>query len=172
MAFNWKSLIQPSQWPWLTAIRRYHWHALPHKTLRKLIGSILALLFIGLSGLFLGYSAVQLTTFIWGSEAKVDSVYAISSTLAGKFHLLYEKAGLYDVAVYQNGQEYPSVYSVYPAWPESIEPRSGDIIRVWPSGHPWVGAPEPSSWGWIILIAFIVIGLVMIEFVFLALAIH
>jgi hypothetical protein len=128
-------------------------------------------LFLGMAVLFFSYSAVQLTTFFRGAEAKVAGVYAVTTKPVGKFFFLYEKAGLYDVAVYQNGESFPSVYAFYPAWPESIEPQTGDIIRVWPGGHPWVGVPDLTGWGWIIVVAFILIGLVMLEFALLALAI-
>lgn len=173
MAFNWKSLVQPSQWQWLAAVRAYHWHALPRKTLRRIIGFIVSVLFLGMAVLFIGYSAVQLTTFFKGSEAKVERAYAVSARPVQKFNfdLHYDRFGVYEVDVFQNGEPFPSVYAFYPAWPESIQPQGGDIIRVWPGGHPKVGAPDLTGWGWIIVVAFILIGLVMLEFALLALAI-
>jgi hypothetical protein len=63
------------------------------------------------------------------------------------------------------------IYCIYPAWPDQLQPLQGDMIRVWPAKKPLFGAPATEGWGWFIAGTIFVLGLVALEFAFLAITV-
>ena len=116
-----------------------------------------------------------------GQDAKVVSVF----NHIGKLKTGCRIGGLFQVNVGDQNLSAPKkkkgeinpksaadkIYCLYPAWPDQLEPQAGDIIRVWPAKKPLFGEPLTDGWGWFILGTIFVVGLVLVEFAFLALTV-
>ncbi len=137
--------------------------------LLKLFGLALALLFLGLSVLFLGYSLISGASSSRGVEAKVVS---ISSGSLGHCRATNSWGGLFKLGVEREKGKTEKVISLYPAWPEILNPSLGDVVNVWPPKQPRVGAPFVDGWGWFLLGTFLIVGLVFLEFAFLSLTLR
>jgi hypothetical protein len=174
MAFHLKSITLPSfpKWPIMDKIRSYSWASLPRRILRKILAMILSILFLAVSLLFLAYSTIQITANTLGVNAQIADVSGLPNTAVGKCRLVYEGAGMYKVAVGKNRIEYSGVYCLYPAWPNHMEPNTGDWVKVWPAEKPFIAAPEMRGKGWILSVLVLIIGLAMFEFFLLAWTIH
>src|SRR5580693_5778209 len=124
----------------------------------KLVGGLLAVIFICVALVFLAYPLVSLVASQGGQDAKVVSVF----NHIGKLKTGCRIGGLFQITV--TGQN-PSatkpkkgemkaksaddkIYCLYPAWPDQLEPQSGDIIRVWPAKKPLFAEPLTDGWGW------------------------
>ena len=107
-------------------------------------------------------------TSVKGVDAKVVTV----STQVGKCHTAFRLGGLFQVSALIEKQKHEKIYCLYPAWPDQLQPTKGDIIEVWPEKQPFVGAPYVEGWGWFLVGTLFVLGLVMLEFAFIALTLR
>ncbi len=157
-----------------------NWKSLLRLILVKSFGIVLAVVFFCISAYFLAYPLISLVTSQGGIDAKVASVF----NHIGKVKTGCRVGGLFQVSVenqkileqkkkseYNLRSSADKIYCLYPAWPDQLEPQSGDIIRVWPAKKPLFGAPLIDGWGWFILGTIFVVGLVLLEFAFLALTV-
>src|SRR5580658_2441531 len=146
----------------------------------KLLGGLLAAVFLFIALFFLAYPLISLVTTQGGQDAKVAYV----SNHIGKLKTGCRIGGLFQVGVDHSNFSGPKkkgetnlkspgdkIYCLYPAWPDQLEPQSGDVIRVWPAKKPLFAEPLTDGWGWFILGTIFVVGLVLVEFAFLALTV-
>ncbi len=140
----------------------------------KMIGVIVAVILLPIALLFLAYPIVLLATSQGGIDAKV----ALVSDHLSKIKTGYRIGGIFTVAAEKPGVKKGSspkavldenIYCLYPVLPDQLQPVKGDIIRVWPSKRPLLGDPSTEGWGWFIAGTVFVLGLVLLEFVFLVL---
>ncbi len=152
----------------------FNWKSLPRLILMKTFGALLAVIFLSIAVIFISYPVIALATTQGGGDAKV----ALVSDHCGKVRTGCRVGGLFLVAVEKPGVKkklrqkpelFENIYCLYPAWPDQLKPMPGDMIRVWPVKQPLVGAPATDGWGWFIIGTILVVGLVMLEFTFLAL---
>jgi len=147
----------------------FDWKSIPRLIIMKTIGVILAIVFLALAVLFLGYSLTSIVTSARGIDVKVASV----SDHLGKHQTAFRLGGLFQIAAQdEKKKKFDKIYCLYPAWPDQLNPVKGDEIRVWPAKQPLVGAPVTEGWGWFIVGSLLVVGLVMLEFAFLILTIR
>ncbi|HTC20595.1 MAG TPA: hypothetical protein VK859_07105 [bacterium] len=147
----------------------------------KLVGGLLAVIFIFVALFFLAYPLISLVASQGGQDAKVAAVF----NHIGKLKTGCRIGGLFEITVdnqslpaqkKKKGETNPKsaenkIYCLYPAWPDQLEPQSGDIVRVWPAKKPLFAEPLTDGWGWFILGTIFVVGLVLVEFAFLALTV-
>lgn len=147
----------------------------------KSLGVVLAAVFFFIAVFFLAYPLISLITTQGGMDGKVASVF----NHIGKLKTGCRVGGLFQVSVEnqnllvqkkRKGEANPKasgdkIFCLYPAWPDQLEPQSGDIIRVWPAKKPLFGAPLTDGWGWFVLGTIFIVGLVLLEFAFLALTV-
>jgi hypothetical protein len=133
----------------------------------KTIGVLLAVVFLSLAVLFISYAAISAVSTVRGQDAKILLV----SDHVGKHRTAFRLGGLFQIAAGVEKKKYEKIYCLYPAWPDSFQPSKGDVIRIWPVKQPLAGAPEVEGWAWFILGSLFIVGLVMLEFAFLALMI-
>ncbi len=159
----------------------FNWKSFLRLIIVKSLGIVLAVVFFFIAVFFLAYPLISLVATQGGIDGKVASV----SNHMGKLKTGCRVGGLFQVSVEnqnlsapkkQKGQSNPKassdkIYCLYPAWPDQLEPQSGDVIRVWPAKKPLFGAPLTDGWGWFILGTIFVVGLVLLEFAFLALTV-
>jgi hypothetical protein len=140
----------------------------------KLVGLVVALILLPIALFFLSYPLVSFITTQGGGDAKVVKV----SDHLGKIKTGYRVGGIFTVAAEQQGAKKPAnrkatpdenIYSFYPVWPDQLQPVKGDLVRVWPAKKPLLGEPSTEGWGWFIAATVFVLGLVLLEFIFLAL---
>jgi hypothetical protein len=153
-----------------------NWKSLLRVIALKAIGILVALVLLPLAFLFISYPLIALSTTHGGKEAKIAEV----SDHLGKMTTGFRIGGIFTIAT-QNPDEKKKphhkpalnqkIYCLYPVWPDQLEPSKGDLIRVWPSKKPLVGAPATEGWGWFIVGTVFVLGLVLLEFTFLALTV-
>jgi hypothetical protein len=134
----------------------------------KIIGLVLMVFFLALAVACLGYVFTFFMTTYKGKEAKVVSV---SKTIC-KHKTACRVGGLYTLKT-QSGQggnitSDKKVYGLYPALPDQLEPLTGDTIKVWPAKKPLVGAPKIAGWGFLPVVIVFIVGLMMLEFAFIA----
>ncbi len=134
----------------------------------KIVGVILAVVFLGLAAVFTVYPVVSLIVSRGGDEAKVQTV----SNHLGKMQTGCRIGGLFSASVKIDQKKYDQVYCLYPAWPDQLEPAVGDFIQVWPEKKPLMGAPYTEGWGWFIMGTIFIFGLVFLEFAFLSLTLR
>jgi hypothetical protein len=135
----------------------------------KLLGGVLAVVFLGMSLIFIGYPVVSLVVNRGGDEGQIVSV----SNCVGKARTGFRVGGIFTASVKIDKKTYGDVYCLYPAWPDQLEPTKGDYILVWPEKKPLLGVPETrEAWGWFILGTLFIFGLVFLEFAFLSLTLH
>lgn len=153
----------------------FNWKSVLRTVLMKIVGLLLALVFLPVALLFLSYPVITLVAMHGGKDARVVKV---SDHLNPKFKTGFRVGGIFTVATQNPGgkkSEYTksgldeNIYCLYPAWPDQLQPLKGDSIRVWPVKKPLVGAPATEGWGWFLVGTVFVLGLVMLEFTFLAL---
>ncbi|HUO58870.1 MAG TPA: hypothetical protein VMV05_11905 [bacterium] len=133
----------------------------------KIIGIVLAMLFLFVAAFFLAYAASATATTVKGKEAKITVVSGKAWGHCTSFRL----GGLFEVTAEMDKQKYEKIYCFYPAWPDILQPSKGDVIQVWPAKQPVTGAPAVEGWGWFIVGTFFVLGLLFFEFAFLVLTI-
>jgi hypothetical protein len=146
----------------------FDWKSLPRLILMKTIGALLAVFFLALALLFLGYSVSTVLVTTRGQEAKVLSI----SKQVGKHQTAFRLGGLFQVTAEREKKKFQKIYCFYPAWPDVFQPTLGDVIQVWPAKQPILGGPVTDGWGWFIVGTLLILGLVMLEFAFLVLTIH
>jgi hypothetical protein len=154
----------------------FNWKSVLRTVAMKMIGILLALVLIPLALFFLAYPFVCLATTQGGDDAKV----AVVSDHLNKIKTGYRIGGLFTVATQKSGKKEAhskgslneNVYCFYPVWPDQLQPSKGDAIRVWPAKKPLLGAPATEGWGWFLAGTVFVLGLVMVEFIFLAVSLH
>lgn len=153
----------------------FNWKTILRLIFMKIAGILLALVFLPIALLFVSYPAIALVTMHGGKDARVVKV---SDHLKPKWQTGFRVGGLFMIATENTGggkSAYSksgldeNIYCLYPAWPDQLQPLKGDEIRVWPSKKPLVGAPVTEGWGWFLMGTVFVLGLVMLEFTFLAL---
>jgi hypothetical protein len=127
---------------------------------------------LAISFLFLGYAFIEITTNTVGVNAQVVDVSNLPNLHVGKCHFGFEGTGLFKSAVIKDHVEYKSVFCLYPAWPNHVEPTINDFVKVWPEKKPIIAATPMQSMGWIVAVFFSMVGLVMFEFFLLAWTIH
>lgn len=142
----------------------------------KMMGLIAALILLPIALFFLSYPIVSFATTQGGEDAKVVLV----SDHLGKIKTGFRIGGIFTVATERPGVKKGSnlkatldqnIYCLYPVLPDQLQPVKGDMIRVWPAKKPLLGDPPTMGWGWFIAGTVFVLGLVLLEFVFLALTI-
>ncbi len=134
----------------------------------KIVGTVLAMVFLVVAIILVAYPVVSVVTFRGGDEAKVQS----ASNHMGKIQTGCRLGGLFDVNLKLDKKSYDHVYCFYPAWPDQLEPAPGDYIQVWPAKKPLLGAPVTEGWGWFILGMMFIFGLISLEFSFLSLTLR
>jgi hypothetical protein len=133
----------------------------------KIIGVLLAIVFFFFAILLIGNSIISVASTLRGENAKVLLV----SNHVGKHQTAFRLGGLFQVTVVAKKKTYEKIYCLYPAWPDNFQPAKGDLIQIWPVKQPFAGAPVVEGWAWFILGSLFIVGLVMLEFAFLALMI-
>jgi len=147
----------------------FDWKSVLRLIVMKTIGVILAVVFFLLAAIFLTYSISSVLVSTRGMEVKV----ATFSDHVGKQQTAFRLGGIFQVsATDEKKDKFEKIYCFYPAWPDVLSPSKGDLIQVWPSKKPVVGAPVTDGWGWFIVGSLLVVGLVMLEFAFLILTIR
>ncbi len=136
----------------------------PRFIVLKVVGLVLALVFLALSALAIGYPAISTASNFGGVDAKIVD----SASQTGQ----HPWGGVYKLTVSVYGQKYKNVYSLYPQWPDRHQPVKGDSIKVWPEIKPRVAAVEVDGWGWLILGSLFIVGLITLEFTFLAVSLR
>lgn len=137
--------------------------SLSRQILLKVIGVILALIFIPIGVLFLVYPVFMLALNEGGHDAKIAQV-------TNHFHKITtgcRLGGLFTADTVAHSSDSgldKNVYCLYPAFPEQLSPSKGDTLRVWPAKKPVFGAPIVEGWGWLIAGTLFVLGLVLVEF--------
>ena len=144
-----------------------NWKSVISLILMKTLGGLLALVFVAVALLLLIYPVVCLSTTRGGQSSKVTGY----TDHVGKIKTACRLGGIFDVSVAIGKQKFDHVYCFYPVWPDQLQPVKGDIVQVWPAKKPLVGGPPTDGWGWFIVGTIFVLGLVMVEFAFLALTI-
>jgi hypothetical protein len=134
----------------------------------KIIGVVLAVVFLVVALILVAYPVVSVVTYRGGDEAKIQS----ASNHMGKIRTGCRVGGLFDVTLKLDKKYYDHVYCLYPAWPDQLEPTTGDYIQVWPAKKPLLGAPATEGWGWFILGMMFIFGLISLEFCFLSLTLR
>ncbi len=151
----------------------FNWKPLLRTLFMKTVGALLAILFLPIALLFLAYPVIALATTHGGEDAKVVSVsdhfnkIKTGCRIGGLFTVSTEPQDLKKASSRKTGPD-KNIYCLYPVWPDQLQPLKGDIIRVWPAKKPLLGAPSTEGWGWFIAGTIFVLGLVMLEFMFLA----
>jgi hypothetical protein len=159
----------------------FNWKSILRLIVVKSFGVALAIVFFFIATFFLAYPLIALVTSQGGTDGKVTSVFnhieklKTGCRVGGLFQVSIENQNLSGQKK-QKGESNlkassDKIYCLYPAWPDQLEPQSGDTIRVWPAKKPLFGAPLTDGWGWFILGTIFVVGLVLLEFAFLALTI-
>ena len=147
----------------------FDWKSVLRLIIMKTIGVILAVVFLLLAVVFLSYSVTSILVSSRGQEVKIVSF----SDHVGKQQTAFRLGGIFQVsAANEKKDKFEKIYCFYPAWPDLLSPSKGDVIQVWPSKKPVVGAPVTDGWGWFIVGSLLVVGLVMLEFTFLILTIR
>ncbi len=147
----------------------FDWKSVIRLIVMKTIGVILAVFFLLLAVLFLSYSINSILVSTRGQEVKVLTF----SDHIGKQQTAFRLGGVFQVSASNEKKEkFEKIYCLYPAWPDVLSPSKGDLIQVWPSKKPVLGAPVTDGWGWFIVGSLLVVGLVMLEFAFLILTIR
>ena len=147
----------------------FDWKSVLRLVVMKTIGVVLALVFLLLAVLFLTYSMTSILVSTRGQEVKVVS----ASDHVGRHRTAFRLGGVFQVTAAGGKKEkFEKIYGLYPSWPDMLSPSKGDLIQVWPSKKPVVGAPLTEGWGWFIVGSLLVVGLVMLEFAFLILTIR
>src|SRR5579871_1596845 len=151
-----------------------NWKSVVSTLVKKVIGILVALVLLPIALFFLAYPIVSFITTQGGEDAKVSLV----SDHAGKFKTGCRVGALFTVATEKSGAKKGSaekasananIYCLYPIWPDQLQPSKGDVLRVWPAKKPLLGEPATEGWGWFIAGTVFVLGLVTLEFIFLAL---
>ena len=154
----------------------FNWKSILRSLFMRTIGVLLAIALLPIAFFFLSYPIIALATTHGGEDAKI----ALVSSHLNKFKTGCRIGGLFTVATERPGTKKDShpksslnenIYCLYPVWPDQLQPSKGDIIRVWPAKKPLLGAPSTEGWGWFIAGTVFVLGLVILEFVFIALTI-
>lgn len=158
----------------------FNWKSLLRFIVVKTLGVVLAIVFFFIAVLFLAYPLISLVTGQGGKDAKVSAVF----NHIGKLKTGCRVGGLFQVNVDNQNSSAPKkkglsnskssndkIYCLYPAWPDQLEPQNGDAIQVWPAKKPLLGEPLTDGWGWFILGTIFVVGIVLLEFSFLALTV-
>ena len=154
----------------------FNWKSVLRAIFMRALGIILALILLPIALFFLAYPFVSLITSRAGEDAKI----VVVSDHLSKIKTGYRIGGIFTVATEKTGAKKGSlrkgelnenIYCLYPVWPDQLQPSKGDLIRVWPAKKPLLGGPSTEGWGWFIAGTFFVLGLVLVEFVFLALTI-
>lgn len=154
----------------------FNWKSVVRLLFMKTMGVLMAVVFLPIALLFLAYPIIALATTHGGDDAKVVLV----SDHLDKIKTGYRVGGIFTVATEKPGPPKASrhkpdldtnIYCLYPVWPDQLQPLKGDMIRVWPAKKPLLGAPATEGWGWFIAGTIFVLGLVLLEFTFLALTI-
>ncbi len=150
-----------------------NWKSALRIVLMKTLGVLLAVIFLPIALLFLAYPVIALATTHGGEDAKVVSVsdhfnkMKTGCRIGGLFTVSTEPQETQKILKHKAGPD-KNIYCLYPVWPDQLQPLKGDIIRVWPVKKPLLGAPSTEGWGWFIAGTIFVLGLVMLEFMFLA----
>lgn len=156
---------------------KVNWKSLLRFILVKAIGVLVAVILLPLALFLLCYPLAALATNQGGKDAKVVAV----NDHLGKIKTGYRVGGLFTISTEDPGAKKPKknshhsavldekIYCFYPAWPDQLQPSEGDLLKVWPAKKPLVGAPTTEGWGWFIVGTVFVLGLVTLEFIFLAL---
>ncbi|HVM32503.1 MAG TPA: hypothetical protein VMU88_05165 [bacterium] len=133
--------------------------------LMKLMGLVLALVFLALAALALGYPGLSALANLQGTDAKITAVKPACPT----HPLVRPQWGFYalDVSAPPK-QKFEKLYVMYPQWPGHWAPQKGDAVKVWPADHPRFAAVATDGWGWLILGSIFIFGLLMLEFFFLS----
>jgi hypothetical protein len=155
----------------------FNWKSISRLILMKTLGVFLAVLFLLIALVFVSDPLIALATSRGGEDAKV---VVVSNHLNKKLKTGCRIGGLFLLSVEKSEAKHGShqkpvlfnnIYTLYPSWPDQLEPTKGDILRVWPSKKPLIGAPAVEGWGWFIVGTVFVLGLVFLEFAFLAVTI-
>jgi hypothetical protein len=142
----------------------------------KFFGALLAIVFLFFALWFISYPLLSFATTQGGADAKVTAV----SDRFNKMKTGCRVGGLFTVSVEMSTEKmgahsknlaYDKIYCLYPVWPDQLQPDKGNLIRVWPAKKPLFGEPLTDGWGWFIVGTVLVVGLLMLEFSFLALTI-
>ncbi len=134
----------------------------------KIVGALLAVVFFAIAILFLSYSVTSVATTQGGKDAKILA----SSDHFGKLRTGCRLGGLFEITADVDGQKSEKIFCLYPVWPDQLQPSKGDDVRVWPSKKPLLAEPATDGWGWFIVGSILVVGLVLLEFSFLALTLR
>ncbi len=136
--------------------------------LLKIFGTFLAIVFFLVALLFLSYSVSSLAATQGGKDAKILS----SVDRLGKIRTGCRLGGFFEISVDMDGQKTDKIFCLYPVWPDQYQPSKGDNVRVWPTQKPLLAEPATDGWGWFILGSILVVGLLLLEFGFLALTLR
>ena len=137
-------------------------------TAMKLLGLILGLGFLVLASLSLGYPVVTALANLNGKDAKVTDV----KNGCPAHPMIFKKGGFYALAAAVDKQKFDKLYVLYPQWPGHFVPQKGDTVKIWPADHPRFAAVATDGWGWLILASILILGFLMLEFVFLSLSLR
>jgi hypothetical protein len=129
----------------------------------KTIGLILAVMFLFLALVFLGYGLIAGVTAT--QKAKDAKITGIADGI-GKHSTACRVGGLFVLET-----ETGKIYSLYPVWPDKLSPSLGDWVRVWPAQKPLVAFPGVDGWAWFMVATIVVLGFLFLEFAFLSLLI-
>ncbi|HJT23516.1 MAG TPA: hypothetical protein VJ873_03015 [bacterium] len=152
----------------------FNWKSVLRVILMKTMGVIVALILLPIALFFLSYPFVSLITSRAGEDAKIALVsdhfnkIKTGSRVGGIFTVATEKSGAKKDSHHKTALN-ENIYCLYPVWPDQLQPSKGDLIHVWPAKKPLLGEPSTEGWGWFIAGTVFVLGLVLLEFVFLAL---
>ncbi len=161
-----------SPWAFATELRAFSWKSFFWTILLNVLVFILSVLFLAVSFLFLGYAFIEITANTAGADAQVADVFGFPSTSVGKYHLVYEEAGLFKATVVKDDVEYKNIICLYPAWPNHAQPTQNDMVKVWPKNKPFLAATPMQVPGWMVSVFFLMVGLAMFEFFLLVWTIH
>jgi len=153
-----------------------NWKTVLKLVLVKLFGFLLAVVFLFFALWFISYPLLSFATTQGGADAKVTAV----SDRFNKIKIGCRVGGLFTISAemptektsgHPKNTVYEKIYCLYPVWPDQLQPDKGNSIRVWPAKKPLFGEPLTDGWGWFIVGTVLVVGLLMLEFAFLALTI-
>jgi hypothetical protein len=131
--------------------------------LMKVLGVILAVFFLAITVLMIGYPLISLVSTLDGVDAKV---------VEAKVCVNCKRAGLYNLTVLVDDQKFKNVRAIYPQWGGHAQPMKGDVVKIWPQIKPRVAAVETEGWAWTMVGGLLLFGVVMLEFVFLAISLR
>ncbi len=146
----------------------FNWKSLSQLILVKIIGGVLAVLFLLLASFFLSYCFISVASTVKGKDAKI----ALVSGQIKNHQSACRFGGFFQTTVELDKKKTEKIICIYPAWPDMLQPLPGDLIRVWPANQPVVGAVPVDGWGWFIIGTLMVVGFILVEFAFLALTIR